>query len=185
MTGLSNRFEAMYGLPKSVALAKIRPVMVPWVQEFVRHSSFLVMATAGKEGRCDSSPRGGPPGFVQLAGDSTLFIPDTKGNKLFQSLKNIEESGQIGLLFFIPGVSDTVRINGTAAVLDGADPSIPAHVSEQSPIEPDKIRYWTRVTVSEAYGHCSRSVTAGRIWDVSAISDHVVSPPVRPRLHDE
>jgi predicted pyridoxine 5'-phosphate oxidase superfamily flavin-nucleotide-binding protein len=102
-----NRFQAQFGTPSGRAVTKLRDYMTAYVQDFIRQSPFVVMATSDQAGRCDASPKGGQPGFVRVLDDRHLLLPDVAGNKLFQSYDNMDSNPHVGLLFFIPGLNDT------------------------------------------------------------------------------
>jgi predicted pyridoxine 5'-phosphate oxidase superfamily flavin-nucleotide-binding protein len=110
-----------FGYPKDRAVTKLKPHMTEYVQEFVKHSPFAVMATSNAAGQCDASPKGGMPGFVRVLDEKHLLFPDVAGNKLFQSYKNVDSNPHIGLLFMIPGMNDTVRVNGKVTIVDKED----------------------------------------------------------------
>ena len=93
--------------------------------KFVALAPLLVISSSGANGALDASPRGGEPGFVQVRGTNTLLIPDAPGNNRLDTLENIVQTGQVGLLFLVPGVDETLRINGTA-VLSTAEPDLQA-----------------------------------------------------------
>ena len=112
-----SQFNGQFGPPSERAVKKLKGHLTPWVQEFVQNAPFVVMASADTDGRCDASPKGGKPGFVKVLDDHHLLFPDVAGNKLFQSYQNIEASPYVGLIFFIPGINDTVRVNGRASVV--------------------------------------------------------------------
>ena len=116
--GPDNRYQQRFGEPSERARLKVADRMDPYVQEFVRHAPFAVMSTADGDGRCDASPRGGRPGFVKVLDDRRLLLPDVRGNKLFQSYDNIDANPNVGLIFFIPGINDTVRVNGKASIVN-------------------------------------------------------------------
>ena len=116
-----NRFQEQFGAPGARAKGKVRDHMHPWVQEFISLSPFLVMASSDASGAADASPRGGKPGFVKVLNERQLLLPDVAGNRLFQSYGNIDSNGQVGLIFFIPGIDDTVRVNGKAKVISKDD----------------------------------------------------------------
>ena len=115
---MENQYQEKFGYPIERTKGKVRPAMMPWIQDFIRNSPFCVMATSDAQGNCDASPKGGLPGFVKILNDRQLFISDVAGNKLFHGYGNIESNCKIGLVFFIPGHNNTVRINGRVKVID-------------------------------------------------------------------
>lgn len=118
---MENKYQSKFGSPVERTKGKVRPTIAPWIQEFIRHSPFCVMATSNAEGQCDASPKGGTPGFVKILNDKQLFIPDVAGNKLFHGYVNIESNPRVGLVFFIPGHNNTVRVNGLVTVVDRSE----------------------------------------------------------------
>ena len=113
----TSKFNSAFGAPSDRAVNKLKGHLTPWVQEFVRNAPFAVMATTDGDGNCDASPKGGKPGFVRVLDETHLLFPDVAGNRLFQSYQNVEANPHVGLIFFIPGVNDTVRVNGKASIV--------------------------------------------------------------------
>ena len=116
--GFDNRFTREFGLPIERVATKIKDVLSDPVKDFIAQSAFMVMATSSKDGACDASPKGGKPGFVRILGNDRLLIPDVAGNKLFQSYLNMDANPHVGLLFFIQGRTDVVRVNGQVILVD-------------------------------------------------------------------
>ena len=112
-----SRFNDEFGEMSSRAKEKVKGEMSEFVQKFIQASPFVVMASSDPDGNCDASPKGGKPGFVKVIDDSRLLLPDVAGNRLFQSYQNMDSNPHVGLLFMIPGVNDTVRVNGTVAIV--------------------------------------------------------------------
>src|SRR5262245_13210617 len=114
-----NRFAEQFGYPNPTgrAVTKLKEDMTAYVQDVIRHAPFMIMATSDQDGHCDASPKGGRPGFVKVLDEQHLLVPDVAGNKLFQSYQNLDRNPHVGLLFFIPGVNDTVRPNGHATIV--------------------------------------------------------------------
>ena len=113
-----NRAQQKFGAPIDLVVQKIFPTLNPMIQEFVREAPFAVLSTADGQGNCDASPKGGKPGFVKVLDAQRLLLPDVAGNKLFQSYQNFDTNPYVGLLFFIPGVNDTVRVNGKVTIVN-------------------------------------------------------------------
>ena len=160
-----NRFTREFGFPRGRAATKVVDYLDDKVREFIRQSPFLVMATSAADGACDASPKGGRPGWVKVLDDQTLLIPDVAGNRLFQSYLNIAENPNIALIFFIPGVPETVRVNGRVKIVDRAtldDMQVALEVFD--PDENAKILQGVVVEIGEAYGHCPRALTFSRLW---------------------
>ena len=140
------------------------------------------MATSDTEGNCDASPKGGQPGFVKVLDDRHLVLPDVAGNRLFQSYLNMDENPHVGLIFMIPGVNDTVRVNGTVSIVNQEE--LNRKDVEVSLYEPDERGYHLQgiiIEVDEAYGHCPRALHFSRFWDVETIEKHQAERPVPVR----
>lgn len=148
-------------------------------RRFVGLAPFLVLATSSTDGRADASPRGGAPGFVHVADDRTLWLPDASGNNRLDSLTNIAETGRAGLLFLVPGVDETLRVNGTARLRDDADALAPFADERRPP------RVVVEITVEEAYLHCAKALMRARLWDPVARQDRSVLPTMGEMLRDQ
>ena len=180
-----NRFHEQFGSPKGRAVTKLRDYMTSYVQEFIQHSPFVIMATSDADGRCDTSPKGGQPGFVRVLDEHHLLLPDVAGNKLFQSYSNMDVNPHVGLLFFIPGVNDTVRVNGTIEIV-GKD-ELDRRNIEMSLYNPDdnsKHLQGILVRVEESYGHCPRALKFSQLWDVPQIQQNQAERPISNRPSD-
>lgn len=147
-------------------------------RRFIEHSPFVVIATGDGNG-FDASPRGGPPGFVAVVDDQTLWIPDSPGNNRLDSLANIVTTNAVGLLFLIPGVDETLRINGTARV--SVDPEIRERFSTRTRTPATVIV----VTVREAYLQCAKALMRSRLWSDDARRDRSVLPTMGEMLADQ
>ncbi len=140
------------------------------------------MATSDQEGRCDTSPKGGKPGFVRVLDDRHLLLPDVAGNKLFQSYGNMDTNPHVGLLFFIPGVNDTVRVNGAVTIVDKAElERRNITMSLYNPDDNAMHRQGILIDVEEAYGHCPRALKFSQLWDVEQIQANQSDRPISDR----
>jgi PPOX class probable FMN-dependent enzyme len=127
-------------------------------RRFIAASPFLVLSTIGKDGRIDSSPKGDPAGFVEVVDDHTLIIPDRLGNHRLDSYENILVNPAVGLIFMIPGFTETLRVSGTGRiVLDQA-------VQERHKVNGKAPVLALAVEVTEAFMHCSKSFVRSRMW---------------------
>ena len=174
-----NTFQQQFGPPSAGARKKVRDYMTPWVQEFIRHAPFAVVATSNGQGQCDASPKGGRPGFVKVLDERHLLLPDVAGNRLFQSYENIESNNQIGLIFFIPGDNNTARVNGVVEILNRE--ALDRHNIELDIFNPDenaRILQGLLLTVREAYSHCPRALRFSNLWDEETIRRNRAEPPV-------
>jgi len=162
---VSSRFQREFGPPPAHAVSKVRDHMVPWIQDFVERSPFVVMATCDGKNSCDASPRGGEPGFVKVIDERSLLLPDASGNNLFQSAINLEALPLVGLLFLIPGIPDMARINGTARVI-----GIEAAQRILKALGTGEYRQAIHIEVKESYGHCRRAAKFARLWNTDLIA---------------
>jgi PPOX class probable FMN-dependent enzyme len=182
-----NRFADQFGYPdpNGRAVLKLRGYMTAYVQEFIRQSPFMIMASSNADGCCDASPKGGKPGFVKVLDERHLLIPDVAGNKLFQSYQNFAENPHIGLLFFIPGVNDAVRVNGKVSIVDKqALEQQNMALSLYNPDDNARHLQGIVVEVEEAYGHCPRALKFSQLWDVEVIQSNQANRPVSSRPYD-
>ncbi len=172
-----NRFTREFGFPKGRATTKVTPSLKDKIKEFISQSPFVVMATSNRDGQCDASPKGGKPGFVKVLDETHLLIPDVAGNKLFQSYLNIAENPHVGLVFFIPGIRETVRVNGTAKVVDRRElDRLQVELQVYNPDENAMILQGLLVETEEAYGHCPRALAFSEFWE-----DERIAQNSRPR----
>jgi PPOX class probable FMN-dependent enzyme len=153
-----------YAEPHERSVRKTLPALDHHMREFIALSPFLVLGTSSAEG-ADVSPRGDRPGFVQVADDRTLLIPDWPGNNRLDSLANVVVNPQVALLLFVPGVDETLRVNGTAEVTVDAELIARWNVNGRHP------KSVLRVHVREAFLHCGKAVLRSRLWK----DDFVVS----------
>lgn len=150
--------EALYGAPREASLIKETDRIVPEYRAFIDASPFAVLATRGPEG-LDCSPRGDAPGFVRVADEKTLLIPDRPGNNRIDSLRNIVRDPHLALLFLVPGVGETVRVNGRAAI--SAAPDLLAEFTVDGKLP----RTVLVITVDAVYFQCSRAVVRADLWN--------------------
>ena len=126
--------------------------------EFIERSPFLILATSDQAGNLDASPKGDAPGFVEVADDHTLLLPDRPGNKLAYGHLNILETGKAGLIFMIPGTRETLRVNGDAELT--ADPELLARLAARG--KPATLVL--RLKVREAFFHCAKAFIRSQLW---------------------
>ena len=137
------------------------------------------MATSNERGECDASPKGGTPGFVRVVDECHLLLPDVKGHRLFQSYENIGANGRVGLIFFIPGVNKTARVNGIAQVVDAEEMARRSvELSVYDPDENAQMLQGLLIEVEEAYLHCPRALNFSSLWDTETIENNRREPPV-------
>jgi uncharacterized protein len=147
------------GEPAELVRNKIADRLNPLTRQFVERSPFVVVATGHPDGGLDVSPRGDPAGFIRILDDRTLLLPDRPGNKLADTLTNLLADDRIALLFLIPGVNDTLRVNGRARIVD--DPELLA----ASTLEGKPPRLGILVEVEEAYTQCPKALLRSELWN--------------------
>ena len=148
-------------------------------RRFIELSPFLVLASAGADGTADASPRGGPPGFVLVDDEHTLLVPDWPGNNRLDSMTNLVSAPGVGLLFMIPGVDETLRVNGTVEISD--DEGLRDRFSADGRGAPRTVLV---VTVREAYLHCAKALMRSRLWDPEAQVPRDVLPTMGQMTRD-
>jgi PPOX class probable FMN-dependent enzyme len=151
--------RALYKPATGLAVDKQLDYLDWHCQNVIKHSPFVVIATSNQQGEADASPRGGEKGFVHALDEKTLLIPDWPGNNRLDSFENIISNGQIGLLFLVPGVDETLRINGKASL--HTDEALCNHCKEGDK-HPKLV---VRVNVDEAYLHCAKALMRSHLWD--------------------
>ena len=150
--------EQLYGAPAGASLAKEVDHLHPHYQRLIAASPFFVLATCGPGGM-DASPRGDAPGFVAVQDEKTLLIPDRRGNNRVDSLRNIIADPHVALLFLIPGVGETLRVNGRAEIR--TDPAL----LERFAVEGKLPRSVIVVHVDTVFFQCARAIFRSRLWD--------------------
>jgi len=147
-------------------------------RRFIEHSPFVVLATGDGDGALDATPRGGDPGFVEVADERTLLLPDRPGNNRLDSLSNLIRNPGVGLLFLIPGVDETLRVNGTAELRDDPDLTARFQVGKRPPA------VVVQITVRQAYLHCAKALMRSRMWDPDARLDRSELPTMGEMMRD-
>lgn len=131
-------------------------------RRFLEASPFVLLATSSAEGTCDVSPRGDPAGSVLVLDEHTVALADRRGNRRLDSMRNILTNPQVGMLFLVPGMGETLRLNGTARIVTDADYLPRMAVSGVAP------KLAIEVTVSELFLHCSKAFARSDLWDPSS-----------------
>jgi len=154
-----------------LAINKVKDHLEPYVKAFIENAPFAILSTSDAHGNCDASPKGGLPGFVKVLDDKTLLVPDIGGNRLFQSYANFESNPKAGLLFLIPGMNVTARVNGRVSIIDqqemlnrGLQPEL-NWTDENSNLVQGIV-----LDIDEAYFHCPRSMQFANLWDADTIA---------------
>src|SRR3954447_20873121 len=171
--------KTIYPEPTPRVVAKARPAIDAYGQKFIAMSPFCVLATSGSDGSVDASPRGGTPGFVHVTGPNQLLLPDRSGNNRIDSFRNIVEgSGLVQLIFFVPGIDETLRVGGKGSV--SADPALMASMVEFG--KPP--RAVLRIDVHEAYFHCGKALMRAKLWSADRV-ERAVMPSISEVIHDQ
>jgi hypothetical protein len=165
-----NELRSLLGEPSEVVKAKINDRLNELTRQFVERSPFLCLATSAADGTCDVSPRGDPAGFVKVLDERTLLLPDRPGNKLADSFRNVLENPHVALLFVIPGISDTFRVNGRASIVE--DPEL----LEACAVEGKVPKLGLRIEIDEAYTHCPKAFLRAKLWDQEQYADRSELP---------
>jgi hypothetical protein len=155
----------VYGQPAQPALKKQLASLDGHCRSFIAHSPFALLSTADGDGRCDVSPKGGPPGFVAVLDDTHLALGDLSGNNRLDSLENLTRNNGIGLLFLVPGVGETLRVNGRAVVTTDPDTLEACALDGRPP------KVAIVIEVEEAYIHCAKALRRSRLWEHEAWPD--------------
>ncbi|HET8743903.1 MAG TPA: MSMEG_1061 family FMN-dependent PPOX-type flavoprotein, partial [Gaiella sp.] len=149
----------LLGSPTELVAAKIAARLNHLTRQFVEASPFVCVATARPDGGLDVSPRGDPAGFVRILDERTLLLPERPGNRLADTLTNVLADPRIALLFLIPGVGDTFRVNGRAVVVDDPELLAPSALEGKVP------RLGILVSIEEAYTQCAKAVIRSDLWN--------------------
>jgi PPOX class probable FMN-dependent enzyme len=154
-----DELRAIIGSPAEVVVSKISDRLNGLTRQFIERSPFVCVATKMPGGGIDVSPRGDPPAFVRILDDRTLLIPDRPGNKIADTLRNLLADPSIGLLFLIPGVGDSFRVNGRGVITDDQELLAPSEVKGSVP------RLGILVSIEEAYTQCSKALIRSDLWN--------------------
>jgi PPOX class probable FMN-dependent enzyme len=181
--------RSVLGEPSELVQSKIADRLNDLTRQFVERSPFLCLATSSPDGTCDVSPRGDPSGFVRILDERTLLLPDRPGNRLADSHRNILKNPHVALLFVIPGITDTFRVNGTASIVTDPELLEPCAVEGKVP------KLGIRIEIEEAFTHCSKAFLRAQLWDPERYVDRdelpspgellrSVDAPVDPERYD-
>ena len=175
----SKQLRSLYDLPNERAKKKQLTSLDTHAINFIKKSPFLVLSTFNQNGEIDASPRGGQPGFVQVTSDSEIIIPDSKGNNRIDSLVNIVESGRVGTLFLIPGMDETLRVNGRAYV--SIDPE---HLNLFS-LKEKPPKTVIVFQVEEVFLHCAKALMRSKLWMSESQIDRSSFPTMGQMLKEQ
>lgn len=173
------QLRELYGFPSGRSKEKVLSNLEKHAIHFIAMSPFLVMSTSNNKGQLDASPRGGAPGFVKVLSKTSIVIPDAKGNNIVDSISNIVETGTVGVLFLIPGIDETLRINGNAFISTDAK-YLELFTSENTPPKACVV-----VTIEELFLHCAKAFMRSKLWDEKAKIDRNSFPTMGQMLKDQ
>ncbi len=178
---VTNKTElrTVYREPAARATQKVLDHLDAHCRNFIAMSPLCVLSSADAGGHADASPRGDPPGFVKVLDEKTLLLPDRPGNNQVDSLQNIVENPGVGLLFFVPGMNETLRVKGKAEVVTDTGLLEPMTVKRRAPLS------GLRITVEEAFLHCGRALIRSRLWDPEVKIEHSSYPTYGQVLADQ
>jgi PPOX class probable FMN-dependent enzyme len=168
----------LYPEPGGLVWDKEVPTLDDHCREFLARSPFMLLATSSGDGRCDVSPRGGPPGFVRVLDETRLAFADLTGNRRIDSLRNVAESPRVGMLFLLPGFRETLRVNGRAyltrdpEVLRACD--VPGRTADLA----------VGVAVEKAFLHCAKALIRSKLWEPASWPARESLPSAARILYD-
>jgi PPOX class probable FMN-dependent enzyme len=151
--------RAIIGSPNDVVVSKISDRLNDLTRQFIERSPFVCVATKMPNGGIDVSPRGDPAGFVRILGERELLIPERPGNRIADTLTNLLADPSIGLIFLIPGVGDSFRVNGRGVITDDQELLAPSAVEGSVP------KLGILVSIDEAYTQCSKALIRSDLWN--------------------
>ena len=161
MNGIAdkNNLGQLYGEPSERAVLKQLDHLDKHCRAFIEISPFLVIGTMGSDGLGDVSPRGDAPGFVKVRDEKTIYLPDRLGNNRTDTLLNVIDNSGVGLLFLVPGMNETLRVNGNARIT--VDENILEGLSAQGKAP----RSALEISVEEAYLQCAKALIRSKLWE--------------------
>jgi uncharacterized protein len=162
--------RALIGEPTALVQSKITNRVVPLARTYIERSPLVCLATSNAAGDCDVTPRGDPAGFVQILDDKTLLLPERPGNRLADALRNILSNPHVGLLFIVPGVSDTLRVNGRAFLTTDAPLLARCVVEEKIP------KLGIVIEIDEVFTQCSKAFIRSDFWNPAKHVDTKLMP---------
>ncbi len=169
----------IYREPSEVARLKEFEKLDDFCRQFIQRSPFVCIATTAANGTADCSPRGDPPGFVRVVDDRTIVIPDRKGNNRLDTLSNVLVNPGVGLLFMVPGIDETLRVNGHAEIITGDAVLAPFAIAGRVPSSALK------VTTQKVFFHCGKALMRARLWDPETIIDRDSFPTLGKILSEQ
>ncbi len=175
----TDQLRALYKAPSERAVLKELTYVEPHIQRFISLSPFLVICSGDQHHQMDCSPRGGDAGFVKVLNEKTIIIPDSPGNNRLDTLTNIIATSQIGLLFFVPGIDEVVRLNGKATLQTDAD--LLMHFDGMK----NKPHLVIQVLVEAAYMHCPKAWMRSKLWSIESQQSVEAMPTLGEIIRDQ
>lgn len=173
-----DQLREIYPAARGRAVTKVIHQFEKHSRRFIELSPFMVMSTQGSDGIADITPKGDHPGFVQVLDDMTLAIPDRPGNNRLDNLTNILSNPAVGLIFFIPGVDETLRVHGRAEI--SADPTL----CDRFRVQDKTPKTVLLITIQEAYLHCAKALMRSKLWDPDSRIDRANLPTIGEMIRD-
>lgn len=173
------QLRGLYAPAKERAVKKQLSALDVHCQRFIGLSPFVVISSIGLDQMLDASPRGGAPGFVKSVDTHTLLIPDSPGNNRLDTLENIIHTGKVGMLFLIPGMDETLRVNGTACLSDDAADLALCTTEVRAP------KLVIKVTVAQAYLHCAKAFMRSKLWDRQSHIERSLLPSMGEMINEQ
>jgi hypothetical protein len=181
MTKISSQddLRRLYKLPRGRPVDKQLDHIDPHDRRFIELSPFVVIASSDNQGRADTSPRGEAPGFVHVIDDHTLAIPDRPGNNRLDTMENLLENPEVGLIFLIPGVNEALRVNGSAEIRDDEELRARFEVNGKRPVTVIIVR------VRETFLHCAKALMRAHLWEDDAKHAERPIPTMGEMIRDQ
>jgi PPOX class probable FMN-dependent enzyme len=173
------QLRGLYAPAKERAVKKQLAALDAHCHRFIALSPFVVLSSIGLDQILDASPRGGAPGFVKSVDAHTLLIPDSPGNNRLDTLENIIHTGKVGMLFLIPGMDETLRVNGMASL------SVAPADLEQCTNEVRAPKLVIKVVVSQAYLHCAKAFMRSKLWDSQSHIERSLLPSMGEMINEQ
>ena len=177
--GSDNELRSNYGEPMELAIQKQLGKLDVHCKNFISRSPFLCIGTSSTDGKADVSPRGDPPGFVQILDDNTIFIPDRPGNNRLDTMSNIIANPDVGIFFMIPGIEDTLRVNGKASIVKDKE------ILERCVVNRKVPSMGIMVEVNEAFLHCAKAIRRSKLWKPESQQDPSEMPTLAQMILEQ
>jgi len=173
------KLREIYGFPKGRAKDKQLSSLEHHSSNFIEHSPFVAISTYAKSGSVDCSPRGGKPGFVKILNNNCIILPDGKGNNRLDSLVNIIDTGDVGCIFLIPGVDETLRVNGLARISTSVK-HLDLFSNDRNPP-----KTCVEITIKEVFLHCAKALMRSELWSSKSKIDRSGFPTMGAMINDQ